>query len=110
MPNLPDDFSRAAFASAHGGPAYDRLVDRADREAADAIAQNRRIADVLIRARAELVAIGAPEHFMARDYDFADVLAMLADMTPSLDTKAVETAHNYARDIAVAEYNISAAA
>lgn len=105
----PDNFSAAVFVQIHGSIAYDRMVDRADREAAEVVALNRRIAEVLIRARAELVSVGAPEHCMSAGYDFADILAMLSDMTPALDAKAVETAHNYTRDVAMAERNSLAA-
>ena len=68
-------------------PAQEAAESAADKMAADIVAQNREIRRVLQSCRAQLDAIGKPDLFQCKGYDWDDMLDMLSDITPTPNAK-----------------------
>ena len=74
-------------------PAQEAAENAAEQMAADIVAQNRRIKAAMLRCAEILRAIGKPDLFQNKHYDWDDVLSLLAELAP---TPNADQAHDFA--------------
>ena len=95
----PDNMNWPAFDRAYAS--HTRAEDTAHKATETCMSQNRAIAAVLKDARDKIAELAVPVPFTADGYDVADVLSMLADMTPDVSADKEVEVYLRALDAAV---------